>query len=149
MGHMINRTASAIIAGNATDPADGPQTMKQLMPSLGPGLGVGSSQLIGSLFPQRILQSGKLLDEEIGNGFALITSMSFQAELVESDRKKFEKLKVAVLSDAMDELESWFKSHDIGAVLLRPDRYILGVAETSSDLTDLLIFLKQLREPSK
>ena len=146
MGHMINRTASAIIAGNATDPADGPQTMRQLMPSLGPALGVGSSQLIGSLFPQPILQSGKLLDEEIGNDFALITSMSFQAELVESDRKKIEKLKVALLSDAMEELESWFKSHDIGAVLLRPDRYILGIAETSSDLTGLLAFFKTTEE---
>jgi hypothetical protein len=72
--------------------------------------------------------------------------MSFQAELVESDRKKIEKLKVALLSDAMEELESWFKSHDIGAVLLRPDRYILGIAETSSDLTGLLAFFKTTEE---
>jgi 3-(3-hydroxy-phenyl)propionate hydroxylase len=138
MGHMINRTASAIIAGNATDPADGPQTMKQLKPSLGPGLGVGSSHLIGKLFPQPKLQSGKLMDEEIGNGFALITSTSFQAELTESDCEKIGKLMITLLSDATNELESWFKNNNIGAVLLRPDRYIFGVSENPSDLTVLL-----------
>mgnify|MGYP001252116432 CR=1 FL=1 len=143
MGQMINRTASAIVAGNATNPKDGPQTLGQLKPTLGPGLSVGLSPLIGSLFPQPKLQSGNLLDDYIGNGFALITSMSFQAEMTEKEREKFKNFGIAILSDATDDLETWFNSHDVGAVLLRPDRYILGTVDTPTDLTGLLAFFEK------
>lgn len=142
MGQMINRTASAIVAGNATNPEDGPQTLGQLKPTLGPGLAAGSSPLIGKLFPQPKLQSGSLLDDKIGNGFSLITSMSFQSEMTKKNGENFNKLGVTILSDATDELESWFTRQEIGAVLLRPDRYILGIAETQSDLSDLIAFFE-------
>jgi len=142
MGHMINRTASAIISGNATDPKDGPQTMSQLKPSLGPGLGIGSSPLIGGLFPQLKLSSGNLLDEDIGNGFVLISSASFQSEVTEIDRERFQKCNVTILNDTTDDLETWFKNRSIGAILLRPDRYILGTATNYSDLLDLLAFFE-------
>ena len=142
MGQMINRTASAIVLGNATNPEDGPQTLGQLKPTLGPGLAAGSSPLIGSLFPQPKLQSGSLLDDEIGNGFALITSMSFQSETTKKDAEKFINLGINIISNATEELESWFKSHSVGAALIRPDRYILGVAERQSDLSGLLPFFE-------
>jgi 3-(3-hydroxy-phenyl)propionate hydroxylase len=142
IGQMINRTASAIVAGNVTNPEDGPQTLSQLKPTLGPGLSVGSSNLSGHLFPQPKLRSGNLLDDDIGNGFALITSMSFHAEMTETYREKFQKLGITIVSDETDDLEAWFKAHDVGAVLLRPDRYILSTAETPSDLTKLLAFFE-------
>jgi 3-(3-hydroxy-phenyl)propionate hydroxylase len=143
MGQIINRTASAIVAGNATNPEDGPQTLGQLKPTLGPGLSVGLSPLIGSLFPQPKLQSGNFLDDDIGNGFALITSMSFQAEMTEKEREKFKNFGIAIISDATDDIETWLKSHDVGAVLLRPDRYILGTVETPTELTRLLAFFEK------
>jgi 3-(3-hydroxy-phenyl)propionate hydroxylase len=143
MGQMINRTASAIVLGNATNPEDGPQTLGQLKPTLGPGLAAGSSPLIGSLFPQPKLQSGSLLDDEIGNGFALITSMSFQSEMTKKDAEKFNNLGINIISNATEELESWFKSHSVGAALIRPDRYILGVAERQSDLSGLFPFFER------
>jgi 3-(3-hydroxy-phenyl)propionate hydroxylase len=146
MGQMINRTASAIVAGNATNPEDGPQTLGQLKPTLGPGLAAGSSPLIGSLFPQPKLQSGSLLDDEIGSGFALITSISFQTKMTETEEEMFINLGVTILSDATDELVSWFKNHDVDAVLLRPDRYILGVAKTTSDIKGLLAFFRITEE---
>ena len=146
MGQLINRTASAVVAGNATDPEDGPQTMGQLKPSLGPengkGIGIGASALIGVLFPQPKLQSGNLLDDEIGRGFALITSPSFQAKMTATDRGKFKELDIAVLSDGAAKLEAWFKDHGVGAVLLRPDRYILGSAKQPPDLASLLGFFE-------
>ena len=142
MGQLINRTASAVVAGIATDPEDGPQTIGQLKPSLGPGIAAGTSSLIGVLFPQPKLQSGALLDDEIGLGFALITSLSFQAEMAETDSEKLKELGIALLSDGAEDLEGWFKSNDVGAVLLRPDRYILGTAKKPSDITGLLIFFE-------
>ena len=143
MGQMINRTASAIVLGNATNPEDGPQTLGQLKPTLGLGLAAGSSPLIGNLFPQPELQSGSLLDDEIGNGFALITSMSFQSEMTKKIAEKFNNLDINIISNATEDLESWFKSHSVGAALIRPDRYILGVAERQSDLSGLFPFFER------
>ena len=143
MGQIINRTASAIVAGNATNPEDGPQTLGQLKPTLGRGLSAGSSPLTGHLFPQPKLQSGNLLDDEIGNGFALVTSLPFRAKMTEDELEAFRALHVAILFDASDDLQVWFQSHDLGAVLLRPDRYILGTAETPTDLTALLAFFEK------
>ena len=68
--------------------------------------------------------------------------MSFQSEMTKKNGEKFNKLGVTILSDATDELESWFTRQEIGAVLLRPDRYILGIAETQSDLSDLIAFFE-------
>ena len=143
MGQIINRTASAIVAGNATNPEDGPQTLGQLKPTLGLGLSAGSSPLTGHLFPQPKLQSGRLLDDVIGNGFALVTSLPFGAEMTLGELEAFKALHVAILSDTSDDLQTWFQSHDLGAVLLRPDRYILGTAETQTDLTALLAFFEK------
>jgi len=143
MGQIINRTASAIVAGNATNPKDGPQSVSQLKPSLGPGLRVGSSPLTGHLFPQPKLQSGNLLDDEIGNCFALVTSLSFRTKMKENELEAFKTLRVAILSDVSDDLQAWFQFHDLGAVLLRPDRYILGTAKTTTDLSSLLDFFEE------
>jgi 3-(3-hydroxy-phenyl)propionate hydroxylase len=144
MGHMINRTATAIIAGNATDPEDGPQTMRQLKPLLGPGIGIGRSPLIGSLFPQPKLSSGILLDDAIGNSFALITSVLFHLKLTKNDQEKIEKLGIVIISNDADQLEDWFKKNTIEAVLLRPDRYILGTATRLSELSELLLFFDEM-----
>ena len=142
MGQIINRTASAIIAGNATNPEDGPQTLGQLKPNLGSGLKASLSPLIGSLFPQPRLQSGNLLDDDIGNSFALITSIPFQAKMTTEACKRLKNLGIAIISDPTIDLMAWFKTHKVEAVLLRPDRYILGVAELPSDLTNMLTFFE-------
>lgn len=139
-GQLINRTASAIVAGNATDPEDGPQTVSQLKPSLGPGIGVGASPLVGGLFPQPKLQSGVLLDDEIGPGFALITSPPFEAEMPETARDELNQRGVTLVADGSEILRDWFQDHDLGAALLRPDRYILGTAKTPSELPALLAY---------
>jgi 3-(3-hydroxy-phenyl)propionate hydroxylase len=140
LGQIINRTASAIVAGNATNPEDGPQTLGQLKPTLGPGLSAGLSPLIGSLFPQPKLQSGNLLDDDIGNAFALITSLTFRDKMTDQENKRFKDLGIIIISDATEDLLEWFKINDVGAVLLRPDRYILGAAVIPSDLNDLFEF---------
>jgi len=73
----------------------------------------------------------------------LVASLPFRAEMTEGELEAFRALHVAILFDASDDLQVWFQSHDLGAVLLRPDRYILGTAETPTDLTALLAFFEK------
>jgi len=143
MGQMINQTSSAIVAGNATDPKKGPQTLSQFKPSLGSGLGIGASPLVGSLFPQPRINSGNLLDEYLDINFALIVSRTFKQNLTETDFKQFREKEIKIVIDQTDQLELWFEKKGVGAVLLRPDRYILGIANKKSDLETLLAFFKK------
>ena len=104
---------------------------------------IGASPLIGSLFPQPRINSGNLLDEYLGINFALIVSSAFKQNLTETDFKKFREKKIKIVTNQTDQLELWFEKKGVGAVLLRPDRYILGIANKQSDLESLLAFFKQ------
>ena len=143
MGKMINQTSSEIVAGNATNPKKGPQTLSQFKPSLGSGLRIGASPLIGSLFPQPRINSGNLLDEYLGSNFALIVSSAFKQKLTEFDFKQFSEKDIKIVTEQTDQLELWFEKKGVGAVLLRPDRYILGIANKHSDLERLLACFNQ------
>ena len=134
MGRMINTTASALSAGNVVDADDGRQEMSQLKPALGPGLSAGRSGVTGQLFPQFRLSSGEQLDDRIGNRFGLLLDPLLTAAVdsvpVNDD--------ITVISDSAPEYLEWFHTNGLAAVLLRPDRYILGGATDDTGLRDLL-----------
>jgi hypothetical protein len=92
--------------------------MVNLSPPLGPGFHLGKSEV----FPQPMLPDGRRLDAAIGGyRFALLSPWK-----VETD--------VAVVPYPGDE-----------AILLRPDRYVYGVARSKSELSPLLAGVS--REP--
>ena len=84
------------------------------------------------------------MDDDIGNSFALVTSVLFQPKLTKNDQEKIEKLGIVIISDDTDQLKDWFKKNTIEAVPLRPDRYILGTATTLSELSELLLFFEEI-----
>ena len=43
-------------------------------------------------------------------------------------------LDAAMLADSAPGLRNWFAAHSTQAVVLRPDRYIVGVASNAADL---------------
>ena len=141
MGQMINQTTSAIIAGNVTDPADGPQKLTTLKPTLGPGLSGGQTKWHGHLFPQPRLQSGELLDDKIGTRPALILRPEFRRHLSAESDNNINTRKFAVIDDASTGLQDWFDSTAVNAVLIRPDRYIFGTASSDSEVQELLRFV--------
>jgi 3-(3-hydroxy-phenyl)propionate hydroxylase len=112
----------------------------------------GSHAAEGHLFiqPQVKLPGGEsvLLDDALGQGFAVLSfgedpgdrmserSLSFwqglptrflrilPAESVPAEKGSGQTYEI---SDAEGKLTDWFKEHNAGAVVLRPDRYVFGV----------------------
>lgn len=138
MGQLINRTTAAIVAGNATHPEDGPQKLVQLKPTLGPGLSAGDTASTGHLFPQPRLSSGELLDDRIGSGPALILTPEFRKSLSTAIENIIGAEGMTVIDDTSPELQEWFAAAGTKCALLRPDRYVLGTANSESELGDLL-----------
>jgi 3-(3-hydroxy-phenyl)propionate hydroxylase len=101
-------------------------------PALGPGLHLGP--LGGTLFPQPRLADGRLLDEAIGNGFAVIGRAALLDAADAATRERWRSAGAAVLRDPGGGPAEWLDAHDTAAVVLRPDRYLLGAARDASGL---------------
>ena len=92
------------------------------LPQLGPGCRVNAPPPVGTIFPQPRLTDGRLMDEAIGQRFAIIG----EAELLEGLRTD------AVLLPGVG--REWCEGHDVRAAILRPDRYIYAVARDRREL---------------
>ncbi len=80
-----------------------------------PHLG-GCTPPVGTIFPQPRLADGRLMDEAIGQRFAIVGDTS----LLAAERPD------AVLLEGVG--SAWLTRHGLRAALLRPDRYIAAVA---------------------
>jgi len=101
-------------------------------PGLGPGLHDGV--LGGTLFPQPRLADGRLLDEAIGNGFAVIGEAAVLEAAGPGAHARWRAAGAAVLHEPGDGVAAWLREHDVVAVVLRPDRYLVGGARTGDEL---------------
>ena len=100
--------------------------LRPIAPRLGPGLQGNEPPPAGTLSVQPRLADGRLLDDAAGDRF-----------VVAADR---ELLEDADLGSAyvVDDPAPLLEAHGGHAVVVRPDRYLLGVAETREELEALL-----------
>ncbi|MDM0019400.1 bifunctional 3-(3-hydroxy-phenyl)propionate/3-hydroxycinnamic acid hydroxylase [Variovorax saccharolyticus] len=99
----------------------------------------------GTLFPQPWIarDGGRVrFDALAGDGWWLVLDRGFDPGPVEVDAVAIPGLAVLPLGDALQETEGvaagWFRRHACGAALVRPDRYIYGVAADAGQLARLL-----------
>lgn len=117
------------------------QESEVLRPPIGPGVRDVAAAPTGVLSAQPKLGDGRLLDDAVGFRFAVVGDPETIAAAGAETRSAWEKLDVAVLDERHDEVIEWVRSLGANAVVIRPDRYIFGVAEGGADLdrlTDLL-----------
>lgn len=138
MGRVINTTADALAAGNVVESGEGRQEISQLRPALGPGLKAGTSALTGHLFPQPRLPSGERLDDRIGGRWALIVGNEHRNSMPAEIARRAREEGIAVIAEESPELREWFESSGLAAVVLRPDRYILGGVADIKDVGSLI-----------
>ena len=138
MGHLINTTASSLVSGTVSTAADEPQKLTQLRPTLGIGLSACRTEWTGQLFPQPRLQSGELLDDLVGRRFAILMRYECLQQLPRQIIMQMEKLGIIAINDPATGIQEWFNNKDINAVLIRPDRYILGGARTVDEVAALI-----------
>jgi 3-(3-hydroxy-phenyl)propionate hydroxylase len=104
-------------------------------PGLGPGLHLGP--LGGTLFPQPRLADGRRLDELVGNDFALIGRSAVLESADADTRLRWRSARVCCVEADEGALAAWLDQHGASAVIVRPDRYLLGGARDGAELAEL------------
>ena len=91
-------------------------------PQLGSGCRAQAPPPVGTIFPQPRLGDGRLMDESIGQRFAIL-----------GDAETLDGLATqAVLLPGVG--SEWLARHGARAVILRPDRYVFALARTRAEL---------------
>jgi 3-(3-hydroxy-phenyl)propionate hydroxylase len=149
MGHLVQTTDPQVAAERDRRFLAGtPETLVYPMPPLGPGLHGTAGSPAGLPLPQvqiRGIRSGVTLsDELLGDGFALagapevlaaagarLAAIGISAALLDP----------ASLPDAAagTALQHWLDAAGAPAVLVRPDRYVLGVVRNAEEANGLLV----------
>jgi len=137
LGGLIN--TKAIEAGLATGVVrdDGPIKLDVQKPVLGPGLGSGA--LAGRLAPQFTLTDGSRSDDRAGYGFVLLADATLIAALPPQQSAALAASGIKIIrTDEAEGLAAWLEASGVKAALVRPDRYVLGSAQTADDLATLV-----------
>ena len=143
MGKLINRTSASLLADEVISPRDAPQKLMQVYPALGEGLLAGVNKWSGAYFPQPRLKNGKLLDDYIGYGWALIVDTDFFSTFPEDLKFELSSLDIVIVSNLSKGLDTWLNERGVLAAIIRPDRHVLGACSELSDLRELLTFFKK------
>lgn len=129
LGRLINAADSKAALDAALLQADGSARMESLSVPLGPGLGVGPST--GQLFGQPSLDDERRLDDMVGYNPVLVTDGSLARTV-----KVGPELAV-ITSDESSDLRTYLNRLGVRAALVRPDRYVFGVANDANELRAL------------
>jgi 3-(3-hydroxy-phenyl)propionate hydroxylase len=114
-----------------------PEIFEFPAPRLGPGVWRGQSPEIGRPFAQPRLGDGRLLDEHLGQRFALIAHPTLLAQAGHALRERWDAADLAVLPAQAPALADWLDTHGVRAIMLRPDRYVMGTATSPEELETL------------
>lgn len=135
LGGLINRCDTEdALRGTLEDPAGGAR-MESIMPSLGPGLAAGNRARAGTLGAQPGLRDHTRLDDKVGYAPVLLA----RGEVWRQELKSacLAPSIALLLDDDQPEIAGYLRQLDCAAVLLRPDRYILGTANDGGELSAL------------
>lgn len=133
LGNLINNADSEAALREALKRPDGSAEMKSIYPPLGPGLGRGEHS--GHQFGQPRLNDGTRMDDVLGMNYVLVSYSDIVKGLTLPKSVK------SLTTDVCQALSEHLESFDARAILLRPDRYILGTARTQEDIGSLLDLL--------
>lgn len=95
----------------------------------------------GRPFPQPRLDDGRLLDELLGRRSAVIGRAGALAAAAPATAERWRRAGAIVIDRPDTLLDRWLQAHEAQAVILRPDRYIVGVARTGTDLDRISQYL--------
>lgn len=118
-----------------------PVEMVNLSPPLGRGQHVGTEPA-GVVVAQPTLADGRLLDDAAGGRFTVAGQRMVIEGVRDSTRDAFDSVDTFWTSDPG--LAGWLEEIGAAAVVLRPDRYVLGIARTVAELDDLASLLPRM-----
>lgn len=116
LGAVLQETDPAAAAERDRRFAAGATLFDFPQPQLGPGDRADAPPPVGTIFPQPRLADGRLMDEVIGQRFAIVGETALLAH-----QRPDGVMLPGVGTD-------WLAAHGLRAAILRPDRYISAVA---------------------
>jgi len=130
MGEFVNAVESIQITDNIRSDNKGIKSMQSIRPKMGKGLGNLKDKNRGKIFPQFKLNKNRSLDDNFSKKGILILSTDIKTKVSKNytlvNSKKFKKLSV------------YLKNINTKAVIVRPDRFILGSANSNQEINLLL-----------
>ncbi len=113
--------------------------MNSISPRLGPGLSSGDAEHAGELFPQPAIGGGERLDDVAGYAPVLVVDSAFWRQAPADIRKRALAAELCIAETrGCAEVADSLKAFGAKAVLVRPDRYVLGSAADQETLAGLV-----------
>ncbi len=131
-GDIIQATDSEAVAARDASLTRAIECFRTPEPALGPGAHDGTP-VAGQVTPQFRLADGSLMDDSTGHRYLLLCQPA-ALPLAASLAKPVVTCRVA----DQPAMQAWLDSLGACAALIRPDRYLYGVAATTADLGPLL-----------
>jgi len=139
LGGLMNDTATTGDLSSGLLSQDGSSRMKSPTPRLGKGLSIANSNCSGTVFPQPELTDGILMDDKAPYQFLLICEQSFWDDCGYSSNQPGAGL-LLLCTETESDLRPVLETLECKAVLVRPDRYVLGTANNVSEMQALCNF---------
>lgn len=92
---------------------------------------------VGCPFPQPRLADGRWLDEVLGRRMTVIGRQDVIDHVSPEVAAHWHSLDLQVMAQPDAAVLDWLQSRDLAAVIIRPDRYVLGVARNAQELEDI------------
>jgi 3-(3-hydroxy-phenyl)propionate hydroxylase len=124
-----------------------PTMIRPLAPRLGPGLHGSAAAPAGTRAEQPNLADGRRMDDRVGYRFAVLAAPDFAAALPHETRVSLEGMDAVVLP-ADGDARAYLTRIGARALVVRPDRHILGIASTADELDLILAHVPSLINPA-
>jgi 3-(3-hydroxy-phenyl)propionate hydroxylase len=122
---------------------ENPTLIKPLTPRLGPGLHGSAAAPAGTRAEQPKLGDGQRMDDRVGYRFAVLAAPDLASVLSQETVARLERLN-AVVVPADGDADGYLSRIGTRAIVVRPDRHILGIASTADELDLILAHLPSL-----
>lgn len=138
LGSVIQTTHPELANARDCEMAEAIRRFVTPQPKLGPGEWMGeASGAAGQIAPQPRLNDGRLLDDVAGYRFALVVLPAL-LEACPDLADEAVRADVALIASEDASIREWLGSIGAVAVLVRPDRYVFGVAQDVHALDRLI-----------
>jgi 3-(3-hydroxy-phenyl)propionate hydroxylase len=119
------------------------QDYAQARPPLGPGVHAGPAKAGGRLSPQPRLADGTLLDYRVGYNFALVGDPALMSSLSSQAAAALQAVGTVIVPDDGETVREALALVGGAVMLVRPDRYLVGVTNTISEIEAMAAELAQ------
>ncbi|MGW0948018.1 bifunctional 3-(3-hydroxy-phenyl)propionate/3-hydroxycinnamic acid hydroxylase [Streptomyces sp. NPDC002623] len=137
MAHLVQTTDPDTAAQRDAYIRANPAAAHPDAPSLGPGAHAGTGPA-GQLSMQSVLPDGRRLDDLVGRRFLLAADPELLENLSPSIRHRIKSDAEIVVLTSREETDELLASVQASAIIVRPDRYVLGTAHDGATLESLL-----------